>query len=234
MYLPIRRHNSSLNKFSTHRNNLIKYVKTLTGKLLSKRKQKWSKNRCRREKPKINKWGSTRRRESHNYPKVPKKKSKITKEIKDKSEIENNGVINQVSESSCSDTSEDYTGINNRERNTNAKKKTTNKNRNPEIHKLSSSSISDSYTVTNFTNKDKKNPKKTSYKVQRKTQKRKKGEGDAENSDDIIGTSNYSLYSSSSAYTLFLKNDRNSDSLSSGDLMLFVLGRNFKNPVSIK
>ena len=37
----------------------------------------------------------------------PKKSSKITKAIKDQPERDNNGAIDQLSESSCSDTSDD-------------------------------------------------------------------------------------------------------------------------------
>ena len=80
-----------------------------------------------------------------------------TKAIKDQSERENTGTIYQLSDSSCSDTSDDYTAIENSQRNNTTKNKTTDKNRNSEMHSLSSSLIYDSYEFTNFANKDKKN-----------------------------------------------------------------------------
>ena len=68
----------------------------------------------------------------------------------------------------------------NREINTKTNRKTTDKNRNSEMHSLSSSSRSDLYAVINFTNKYKKKLKNNSHKGQRKTQKGKKCEEDAE------------------------------------------------------
>ena len=61
----------------------------------------------------------------------------MTKTIKYQSEKDNNSAINQLSEYSCSDTSEEYTKVDNRERNTTMKKKTTDNNRNSERHSFS-------------------------------------------------------------------------------------------------
>ena len=59
--------------------------------------------------------------------------------------------------------------IENMERDTNMNKKTIDRNINSEGHSLSSSSRSDSYAFTNFTNKDKKKLRKTPHKRQRET-----------------------------------------------------------------
>ena len=83
-------------------------------------------------------------------------------------------------------------------------------------------SRSDSYALTNFTNKDKKKLKDASRNGQRKTQKRKKGEEDAENSENGTGSFNYYFSISSSAYTSLSQNDINSDSSSSRDCTLLL------------